>query len=65
MHPSPGLHAVLTCRGLQSAERSLIMSLAFCKTSGSAGESGLGFAAAGGGPDRDRELLRATGATFQ
>lgn len=39
---NPPLIAVFTFRGLQSAERSLIISLAFCKTSGLAAASRLG-----------------------
>ena len=42
-----------TLRGLQSAERSLIISLAFCKTSGLVGCSCLGGAAFGCGPNLD------------
>ncbi len=45
---------VYTLRGLQSAERSLIISLAFCKTSGLAAGSLLGAGADFGcGPSRD------------
>jgi hypothetical protein len=48
-------------RGLQSAERSLRISLTFCKTSGLAGGSRLGGADFGCGPSRD---IRSGTATF-